>query len=190
MEYELYHHGIKGMKWGVRKDRKNGRSRRPTMVDYSPEVTKKFGRKGPKSGPTDSAIGRTESKNASLHDTQKRINKAVLSNMSASAKLNRDYRYAALNDYPATVRYAKKLPALLMNKNNKQRWASTLNSYMDTINDDVGKISIGKDFFTKHQNDTVDDIINDGTNSVVAYMAINTSAQSSASEAHRRAMGF
>jgi hypothetical protein len=38
-EYVLVHHGVKGMKWGVRKDRKKGVGKR--MVDYSPDVIKK-----------------------------------------------------------------------------------------------------------------------------------------------------
>lgn len=67
---ELMHYGVVGMKWGVRKDRGySGRSKRPTMIDYSPEVVKKFYRKGVKAGPTDSAIGRTQTS----RDEQDRI---------------------------------------------------------------------------------------------------------------------
>lgn len=36
MEYELYHHGVKGMKWGVRKDKKWASSRhQPSSLNSS-----------------------------------------------------------------------------------------------------------------------------------------------------------
>lgn len=189
-ENELYHHGVKGMKWGVRKDRGKYRSGRPVMVDYSPEVAKKFARKGPKSGPVDSAVGRISNSNVKMYDVQRRITKAAISDMQATVKASKEYKSAALHDYPATVRYSKNLPALVMNKEKSSRWATTLSNYMDSINDDIGKVTISKDFFTKHQNDTVDDIINDGPNAMVAYMALNTAARSSdGSEQHRRMFG-
>lgn len=43
MEYELYHHGVKGMKWGVRKDRRGyitGLGRKSSLFD-DPEERKK-----------------------------------------------------------------------------------------------------------------------------------------------------
>ena len=113
-----------------------------------------------------------------------------MSNMPAAIKLSKDYKIAALHDYPSTVQYAKKLPGLVMNKDNRKRFAATLDSYMKSINDDISRISVEKDYFTKHRNDTVDDIINDGVNSMVAYMAISTAAQNQASANHLRTMGW
>ena len=44
---------------------------------------------------------------------------------------------------------------------------------MDEIGDDFGKVNVGKDFFTKHANDTVDDILKDGTSLIVASMLMD-----------------
>ena len=39
IEYELYHHGVKGMKWGVRKDKKAANKSTRSVKTSKPEVT-------------------------------------------------------------------------------------------------------------------------------------------------------
>ena len=159
MEYELYHYGVKGMKWGVRKDRES-----TTTAKKNPKPERENG-----------AI-----------KTAWRIGKASMSNVPASIKLNGDYGRAALSDIPAAMKYAKTSVGLIK-KDNRTRFIRTLNAHMDAINDDISKITIGSDFFTKHQNDTVDDIIKDGNNAMVAYMLLNYAGQSNnAQQQHQR----
>ena len=38
MENELYHHGVKGMKWGVRRDRKKQEKQLSVIYAYSIKV--------------------------------------------------------------------------------------------------------------------------------------------------------
>ncbi len=43
MEYEIYHAGVKGMKWGVRNDKKTGSAKRTGSADHESTTIKKRG---------------------------------------------------------------------------------------------------------------------------------------------------
>lgn len=66
MEYELYHHGVKGMKWGIRHDKKSIRSSKikkthkdlKTTIERGKKHTKNFLRKnGPMLLKTSAVVG-------------------------------------------------------------------------------------------------------------------------------------
>ena len=90
--------------------------------------------------------------------------------MNLAANLSK----ATLNNPAGAMTYsAKNLPTLALGRNNE--FTKVLNSHMDSINNDMSKISIGVDFFDKHANDTVDDILKDGNNAMVALLLMTTS---------------
>ena len=148
---EFYHHGVKGQKWGVRRYQN-------------------------KDGTLTSAGRKREdekNKNPSFISTTARFGKNLIKNPRDSVNLAAKLSKAVWNNPAGAMTYsAKNLPTLALSRNSE--FTKVLNSHMDSINNDMSKISIGVDFFAKHANDTVDDILKDGNNAMVALLLMTT----------------
>ena len=148
---EFYHHGTKGMKWGVRRYQNKDGTLTPAGRKREDEKNKK----------------------PSFISTTARFGKNLIKSPRDSVNLAANLSKATLNHPAGAIKYSvKNLPTLAFSRNSE--FTKALNSHMDSIDDDMSKISIGADFFAKHANDTVDDILKDGNNAMVALLLMTS----------------
>lgn len=151
---DLYHHGVKGQKWGVRRYQNKDGSLTPAGVrKYQSSKNKQVDRN-------------------SFMRTAARFGKGrikMLEHPADAIKLEFDINKAKLKHPAGYIKYVSRNQVPLLAGPKREEFMKTLNAHMDSINDDFSKIKIGEDFFKKHYNDTIDDILSDGNNAMVAF---------------------